>query len=376
MPAITSSGAKKKTKPRSLHARGRAFAAKQSQNGGKDRLPAILPLLPAAVWEAWSDTLELISLEAGGGEGRAEFLDRSLQLPGLRWLERVCLLDLRQVKAFFTLDETDLAGRAIDYRVILDSGELVWVRHWLLRRSAAAGGRARLHGLVMAISEQKRLEWQCLRVCERERNRIGQELHDDVCQVLAGLSYMMQVLGGRLAREAPGLRHEFDELNADVIAAMERTRSMAHGLFPARLNYATLRHALREFSRQIRTRFSLEIALDLPRRLPRHTPEQIIHIYRIAQEAVGNSIRHGRSTAVRIALEISAGHAELRLEDNGTGFPAVDSRPEGIGLHVMQYRARILGGSLDLGNRQPAGAVVKLKYPLAACPAQFEPVML
>ncbi len=340
-------------------------------------LPTVLPLMQAAVWEAWADTLELISMDVGRGDRSGSLLDSSLQQPGLRWLERVCLLDLRQVEAFFTLDESDLAGRSIDYRIILASGELLWVRHWLLRRSVSAEGRTCLHGLIMAISEQKRLEWQCLRVSERERNRIGHELHDDVCQVLAGLSYMMRVLGGRLASEAPGLSREFDELNADVVAAMERTRSMAHGLFPARLNYATLRQAFQEFARQIKARFGLSIALELPRRLPRHAPEQIIHIYRIAQEAVSNSIRHGKATAIRIILAFSGGSAELRVEDDGTGFPAGASRPEGIGLHVMQYRARILGGHIDFGNREPAGAVVRLKYPLAADrPAVGEPALL
>lgn len=301
-------------------------------------------------------------------------MDPSFRRPGLCWRDRVCLLDLHQVEAFFSLDETDLAGRAIDYRLILENGELVWVRHWLLRRSTDRDGRVRLHGLVMVISEQKRLEWECLRVSEREQNRIGQDLHDDVCQVLAGLGYMMQVLGARLGREAPGLRREFDELNADVMAAMQRTRLMAHGLFPARLNYANLRHALSEFTRQIKARYGLEIALDLPRRLAPHTPEQIVHIYRIAQEAVGNSIRHGRSTAIRITVEISSGRAEVRFEDNGAGFPTGNSRPEGIGLHVMQYRARILGGSLDFGNRETGGAIVRLQYPVAARRSPVEPV--
>jgi len=328
-------------------------------------LPTILPLLTAAIWEAWADKLELISLDAGREREAAVFLDRSLQRPGCSWRDRVCLLDLRQVDAFFSLDETDLAGRAIDYRLILENGELVWVRHWLLRRSMESDGRVRLHGLVRVISEQKRLEWECLRASEREQNRIGQELHDDVCQVLAGLGYMMQVLGARLGREAPGLRRELTELNADVMAAMQRTRLMAHGLFPARLNYVNVRQALSEFARQIKARYGREVILDLPRRLPPHSPEQIIHIYRIAQEAVGNSLRHGRATTIRIALKIFGGNAEISFEDNGAGFPAENGRPEGIGLHVMQYRARILGGSLDFCNREAGGAIVRLQYPVA-----------
>jgi signal transduction histidine kinase len=346
-----------------------SFAPVQARDKSlDDLLPSILPLLQATVWEAWGDTLELISMDFGRCEQSALFFDHSLQEPGSRWLDRICPLDLNRVKTFLAAGESVPAHPSIDYRVILASGELLWVRHWPLARSTGDRGRIRLSALIMAIPEQKRLEWECLRVSERERNRIGHELHDDVCQVLAGLSYMMRVLAGRLMKDAPALRNEFNELNTDVVATMERTRSMAHGLFPAQLHCTALRQALQEFAQQIKTRFGLAITLDLPRRLPHHTPEQILHIYRIAQEAVSNSIRHGKATAVKIAVTVSAESVELRVEDNGTGFPACGSRPEGIGLHVMQYRARFLGGSLNFGNHEPAGAVVQLQYPLAANP--------
>jgi signal transduction histidine kinase len=331
-----------------------------------DLLPEILPLLQAAIWEAWADTLELISMDLGQCEETALIFDCSLQQPGAGWLDRVCPLDLREVRAFFDLGESDLARRSIDYRIILAPGELLWVRHWLLRRIVGDDGRARLSGLIMVISEQKRLERECLLAGEHERNRIGHELHDDVCQELAGLGCMMEVLAGRLAKKAPELHREFDELKADVAAAMKRTRSMAHGLFPAQLNYVSLQDALRELARQTKIRFGLAITLNFSRRLPRHTPQQIMHIYRLVQEAVGNSIRHGRSTEIRIMLKTSAQQVELSVEDNGTGFPTSTSRAGGVGLHGMEYRTRILGGSLNFGNRQPTGAIVQLKYPLVA----------
>jgi signal transduction histidine kinase len=328
--------------------------------------------LQAAIWEAWADTLELISMDPGRCGETALLLDRSLQQPGIPWLDRVDRLDLPEVKAFFALDESDLARRSIDYRVILPTGEPLWVRHWLLRRLVGDGGRVRLSGLIMAIPEQKRLEQECLLAGEHERNRIGHELHDDVCQELAGLGCMMEVLAGRLATKAPDLQREFDELKADVTAAMKRTRSMAHGLVPSQLNYASLEDALRELVRQTKTRFGLAARLDLPGRLPHHSPDQIIHLYRIVQEAVSNSIRHGGATEIRIKVNALARRAELRVEDNGTGFPASISCAEGVGLHGMKYRARILGGSLDFGAHHPNGAVVQLKYQLVAgCPARL-----
>jgi signal transduction histidine kinase len=331
-----------------------------------DLLPCILPLLQAAIWEAWADTLELISFDPGRCEKTVLLGDRSLQQPGMAWLDRICPLDLPEVRSFFALDESVYANRSIDYRLILATGELLWVRHWLLRRLVGDGGQARLSGLIVAVPEQKRLERECLLAGEHMRNRIGQELHDDICQDLAGLSCMMEVLAGRLAQKAPELHREFAELTADLNAAMKRTRSMAHGHFPAQLSYVSLEDALRGLARQTETRFGLVIMLDLPRRLPRHTPEQIIHLYRIVQEAVSNSIRHGRATEIRIAVSTSAKRGEFLVKDNGTGFPANISRSEGAGLHSMKYRARILGGSLDFGNHHPNGAVVQLKYQLVA----------
>jgi signal transduction histidine kinase len=340
-----------------------------------DLLPSILPLLQAAVWEAWADTLELIAMDPGRCEKTALFSDCSFQRPGVAWLDWICPLDLTEVRAFFALDKSDLGRRSIDYRIILATGELLWVRHWLLGQRVGDDGRARLSGLVLAIPEQKRLERESLLVREHERNRIGRELHDDVCQELAGLSCMMEVLAGRLAKKAPELHREFDELKADVNAAMKRTRSMAHGLFPAQLGHVSLEDALRELARQTKTRFGVDIILDLPRRSPRHTAQQIIHIYRLVQEAVGNSIRHGRATEVRIEVRTLAKRAELRIEDNGVGFPASNNHTEGVGLSGMEYRARILGGSFDFGNRHPIGAVVRLKYPLVAgvCPCPTLP---
>ncbi|HXC01279.1 MAG TPA: sensor histidine kinase [Opitutaceae bacterium] len=331
-----------------------------------DFLSSVLPLLQAAIWEAWADTLELISLDPGRGEEAAVLLARFMPQSGARWLERVCPLDFPEVKAFFALDESDLLRRSIDYRIVLATGELLWVRHWLLRWLTGDGGRIRLTGLIMAIPEQKRLEQECLLAGEHERNRIGHELHDDVCQELTGLGCMMEVLAGRLVKKAPDLHREFDELKAGVKAAMKRTRSMAHGLFPAELNYVSLENALRELARQTKTRFGLAITLNFSRRLPRHTSEQIIHLYRMVQEAVSNSIRHGGATEIRIKVSTLARCAELRVEDNGTGFPANIGRTESAGLHSMKYRARILGGSLDFGTHQPHGAVVQLKYPLVA----------
>jgi len=281
---------------------------------------------------------------------------------GAAWMENVYPGDRNNLRSFLDTPDAVRAEKFVDYRLIAEEGDLLWVRHWLLHRSPAQDGRRRLQGMLMLIPEEKHLEWECLRVSERECNRVGQELHDDLCQVLAGMSFMTHVLGQRAARSAPELGGELKDLHTQITDVTERVRSMAHGLFPARLNYATLRDALNDFARQTRIRFSVQLTLDLPRKLPPHSPEQIIHLYRIAQEAVGNAVRHGGARVIRVAITPSARGLQLKIEDEGTGFPATSIRPEGIGMHVMQYRARVLGGSIRFKNRTPRGAAVLLSY--------------
>src|SRR5580704_1549344 len=127
---------------------GRSGHADDSDDRGGIALAEVLPTLKAAVWEAWADGLALVSLDFGDYEGARPFLDRSYRKPGLRWLDRVCPIDVRQVADYLRVGDSHLS---IDYRLILASGELLWVRHWLLRSSARENGKTLLRGLIAAI---------------------------------------------------------------------------------------------------------------------------------------------------------------------------------------------------------------------------------
>lgn len=326
-------------------------------------LTQIMPLMRLAVWEAWDDPLELIALQFGASDHPALPLEPSQAEPGAAWNENIYPGDRASVRAFLDAPESVRGASAVDYRLIVADGDLIWVRHWLLRRTPRSEGRSRLLGVLLPITEQKQLEAEYLRVGEQERNRIGQELHDDLGQVLGGMAFMIQALSRRAAKTAPVLSPDIEELNAQVAGVTERVRWMAHGLFPVRLQHATLSDALNDFAAQTRVRFPVCFALELPRQLPPHSPEQILHLYRIAQEAVSNAVRHGGATCIRLALKASPGWLKVDIEDDGRGFPATPMRPEGIGLPNMQYRARMLGGTIQFENLTPKGAGVYLQYP-------------
>ncbi len=340
-----------------------AYAPGLAARTDRALLQQIVALAGLALWEAWGDSMELIELELGAGAQSVFPLEPAQRQPGALWIESVYPPDRDKLYSLLSTPKSKHRSRSVDYRLIVGEGELLWVRHWQLSRTSTRDGRYRLRGLLMAITERKHLEWECLRVSERECNRIGQELHDDLCQVLAGVTFMTRVIGQNASKPGANLAAEIHELNQELLGATDRVRSMARGLFPVQLSYSTLRRALTEFAQQTKLRFPVKFTLHLPRRLAPHSPEQIIHIYRIAQESVSNSVRHGKATAIRLVVTTDHQMVRMAVEDNGTGFPVNGARPEGIGMHVMQYRARVLGGELQCGNLSPTGAVVEVTYP-------------
>jgi signal transduction histidine kinase len=336
------------------------------ENGRDEPLLArVMGVTGLMLWEVREPGLVLTSLQAGVGPTLDVGLGPVDPGPEGRWMDAVHPADQERVREQLIDEETARCGRAVEYRLLLAGGGFLWVRHWVLHRLTRRGGERRLQGVLLPFPEQKRLERECLRMGEHERTRIGQELHDDLCQVLAGLSFMLHRVGERVGRSDADLAAEIDGLNAEISAVTERVRTLARGLFPAGLDHAGLRQALQDCADHARQRFAVGVELDLPRRLPPHSSEQVLHVYRIVQEAVSNAVRHGGARRLRMAVSTHDRAVEVRIDDDGRGFAGGNGEPQaGIGLHVMEYRARVLGGTIHLGNHPPRGASVRLHYPV------------
>lgn len=269
-------------------------------------------------------------------------------------------IDRVRVTQFF--DTLVAAPASIDYRVVDAQGSVLWLRHLVETLDVTQGVR-RIHGFVTDIQTEKEYQLESLRVSEREQNRIGQDLHDDLCQVLAGVSCLMRVFEGRVAAKVPEELPSLKELNDQIIDAMHRTRALTHGLFPGKIQIADIRGALLELASQVKARFKVDISTQFAGRFPKHTSSQIIQIYRISQEAMSNAIKHGRATAINVQLTASDHAMELTITDNGDGLPAKENATPGVGLNIMKYRAALLGGDISVANCEPRGARVSLRYP-------------
>lgn len=276
------------------------------------------------------------------------------------WLNYIHPLDKTRVSSAFV--QVTRVPFSIDYRLVDVNGEPVWVRHSLLSLHKQ-GSLVIGNGFVRNIQVEKELELESLRISEREQNRIGQDLHDDLCQVLAGVSCLMRVEEGRLASKVPEEVPYITELNQQIVDAMHRTRALTHGLFPGKIQIADVRGALLELVSQVKARFQIEVKTDFVGRFPHHSSHQIIQVYRLAQEAISNAIKHGHATCIKIRLEARHANMYLSIIDNGSGLNQSEPAEKGVGHHIMQSRTRSLGGALEIRNGPDRGVIVSLTYP-------------
>jgi len=215
------------------------------------------------------------------------------------------------------------------------------------------------------VGRQELLEREILAIADREKQHIGRELHDGLCQSLAGIAALSSALARSLAAGGqPGPAAAADEIVRLLNETIGETRDLAHGLGPIGLNGAGLAGGLENLARNIRhtRRASCTFAWDS--RCPGFCGETETHLVRIAQEAVRNAFAHGRADRIEISLEYADGSGLLIIRDNGLGISEDGRRRDGIGLHTMDYRARAIGGALTVTRRPEGGTSVACAFPL------------
>jgi len=207
------------------------------------------------------------------------------------------------------------------------------------------------------------LEKELLAVSEREQRRIGHDLHDSLCQHLTGTALAGQVLGEKL--EARGLPEAADA--GRVVSLVEEgitlARSLARGLAPVDLEAEGLMAALRELAKNVSERFNVDCTFDAPEFVPMDDDASAIHLFRIAQEAISNAIRHGRAKRVVIALSISTEGVRLSITDDGAGLPEPMPAAHGMGLNIMRHRSAMIGATFDI-RRIAQGTRVECTVPV------------
>lgn len=211
------------------------------------------------------------------------------------------------------------------------------------------------------LTERNRLQKEILKISEQEQARIGHNLHDGVGQTMTGISSLIEALAGELSgsqRESAARIHHLMQ------QAIQEVRHMSHSLSPASVKNRGLGGALHLLAETIRTNHRTSCTCEVNPDIKIEDPEKETHIYRIAQEAANNALRHGRPTSICISLQKQGGkNAVLKIEDNGRGLSRSATAHPGIGMRVMDYRANLIDGSLTVKKRTGGGVCVICRFP-------------
>jgi signal transduction histidine kinase len=211
--------------------------------------------------------------------------------------------------------------------------------------------------VLAAVIDRRQLEEELLAISGREEQRIGQDLHDGVCQQLAGIEFRNSVLVQQLAKDEEA-RAEAILIGELIRDANRQARFLAKGLSPVQLDANGLMSALEELTSNASKLFNISCRFECPRLVLVGDNAVATHLYRIAQEAITNAVKHGQAKCVVVSLSDSVGQLRLRIWNDGAEFLAGASAKCGLGLRIMQYRAEMIGATLKIVSANGKGTTV------------------
>ena len=306
----------------------------------------------------WSE-LPLIILTSGGESRRAGLLNVAARAAG-----SVTLLE-RPISTLTLLRSVQVAlrSRRRQYHVrdlVTQLGNLNEVLDHRVRERTAKLSAANKQ-LKNEIERRKGLEGEILAISDREQQRLGQELHDGICQHLTGVAFMARSIALRLKNHRVIDAADIDKIAQLVNDAATDMRNLSRALHQSDVDAAKLIGALQDLvDREIwRTPCRLEVRPSF------HIEDDAAaaQLYLIAREAVINANKHAQAREIVIRLEPGPGGMVLRVTDDGVGFLNGAESRRGLGFHIMNYRAQLMDGRLEIDSSKGGGTRVSCYVP-------------
>mgnify|MGYP001221508672 CR=1 FL=1 len=244
--------------------------------------------------------------------------------------------------------------RWVEWRVGPVRGRSGQITHWLV--------------ILRDTTERKRLEKEILEINDRVQRRIGHDLHDGLCQQLAGIELMCQVLEQKIAAKSKSDAATIRDIAGHVRDAIGQTRLMARGLSPIVLESEGLMSGLQELALNTEKIFHVQCVFESRSPVLLDDHAAATHLFRIAQEAVSNAVRHGKAKHIVIRLSHEGGSLTLTIRDDGSGLKDGCAGNSGMGLRIMRSRAETIGGTVAVENNPQGGVCVTctVALPIAA----------
>jgi two-component system sensor kinase FixL len=273
------------------------------------------------------------------------------------WLETVHPDDRKQI-AHAALTKQSSGEYHEKFCIVRPDGALRWIRDRAFPIRDSSGKVIRIVGIAEDVTEQHQLERQLLEISDAERTRIGQDLHDSLCQKLISIAFDNNLVEKELAGKKLSEAKTVQRIGEILDDAITEARAISRGLFPVQLEADGLKVALEQLAASAGSRLKINCRSDCPQPVLVNDNIVATHLYRIAQEAVTNAVKHGKASSIVIQLRAIENRIELKIADNGIGIPASRATNGGMGLHIMNYRARTIGGSLQIERAPDGGTVV------------------
>jgi len=213
-------------------------------------------------------------------------------------------------------------------------------------------------GIIRDISERQKLRRQLITTAEEQRRQIGQELHDNIGQELTGISLMSDALAETLKQQGSAESELAARIHDCLMRVQQRVRAVARGLIPVDVDARGLMNALAELAGSTSLDHRIGCTFECRAPVAVQDARAATQLYRIAQQAIANSIEHGRAGQIRISLAEQDGILRLEVSDNGVGLQDEPPSGQGVGLKVMQYRAESIGGALEIAAAEDGGMKV------------------
>ncbi len=218
--------------------------------------------------------------------------------------------------------------------------------------------------LQNVIEERKRLENELLEIAEHERRRIGFDLHDDLGQKLTGVLFMLKGLEQRLATEGHSCVGDARRIQEVVQDITRHTHDLARQFSLLGLRGDDLSSVLQGLAGTVKRTFDIPCEFSVNGRVPDLSEDTTLQLYKIAQEAVSNAIKHGKATQVSICLAQNSVTLIMSIENKGVPFASAASATHRMGLRIMNYRARTIGASLEIKPVSKSGTIVTCALPV------------
>lgn len=254
-----------------------------------------------------------------------------------------------------------------------------WIRVWeplvrfgyfgfvAIAGSALKRQHVAVQSRIALLEHSQRLERQIIEISEREQRRVGRDLHDGLCQYFAAVGCASASLHSDLA--TAGMAEEA-AIAAEVTELLEQgvgqIRDLARGLMPMQMYEAGLAAALEQLAASVSRLQNTTCRFQQEGPVTVEAPSMAIHLYRIAQEAIHNAVRHGSAHTIDISLQKNGSMAMLSIQDDGCGISRAPVRSDGMGLSIMKYRSRLIGGTLEIDEPKIGGTNVRCAFPLTS----------